>query len=62
MAVVWSGMASRKWRTISTSPKAVQPWLPWKHGMQLSIPSRARAPPSGWLIFRGLIAAALLDW
>ena len=54
MAVVWSGMASRKWRTNSTSPKAVQPCEPCNTGMQLLSPRKASAPPIGWLILSGL--------
>ncbi len=58
MAVVWMGMVSLKWRTISTSAKEVQPWLPWKRGIAPSTPRKASAAPSGWLDFSGLVEAA----
>ena len=61
MAVVCIGMASRKWRTNSTSPKEVQPWLPCKSGMQPLTPMNASAPPMGWLIFSGLTVHAFLE-
>ena len=59
IAVVCNGIASRKWRTISTSAKAVQPWLPWNSGRQRSTPRNASAPPSAGLSFSGLTVQAL---
>ena len=54
MAVVCKGIISRKWRTKSTRPKAVQPCEPCNKGMERSIPMKASAAPMGWLIFSGL--------
>jgi hypothetical protein len=59
IAVVCSGIASRKWRTISTSANAVQPWLPCSNGRQRSRPRNAIAPPSAGLSFSGLTEQAL---
>ena len=60
MAVVCSGMASRKCRTIMTRAKAVQPWLPWNMGRQPFMPMKAKAAPSGALTLSGLLDRALL--
>ena len=59
MAVVCSGMASRKWRTIITRAKAVHPCEPWNMGRHPFMPMKARAAPSGALIFSGLADRAL---
>jgi hypothetical protein len=41
IAVVCSGIASLKWRTSSTRPKEVQPWLPCITGMHEARPMNA---------------------
>ena len=60
MAVVWSGIGSRKWRTKKTLPKAVQPWEPCSIGMARRKPRKASAAPMVELALSGLTERALL--
>lgn len=59
MAVVCSGIGSRKWRTKKTLPKAVQPCEPWSMGMAFFRPRKASAAPTGWLALSGFTASGL---